>query len=77
MLRSWSTLLLLTALPIWLTSTGFIWWVAGVRLEAADSGRAEPGWITQWDGPVLALAACAFLTFCICLVVTVRALRRG
>jgi len=72
-----STLLLLATVPVWVASAGFVWWVLGVRLDAAAGRRAEPAWVTQWDGPALVLAICAFLTFCTCLVVTVRASRQG
>ena len=77
LLWRWTTLLLLAAVPVWVASSGFVWWVLGVRLNAADNRRAEPAWVTQWDGPALVLAVCAFLTFCTCLVVTVRAIHRG
>lgn len=77
LLSRWTSRLLLAAVPVFVAAAVFVWWVLGVRLDAADSRRSEPAWVTQWDGPALVLAVCAFLTICTCLVLTVRAARRG
>lgn len=72
----WPGRLPLDAIPVWVMCVGFVWWVLGVRLDAADTGHAEPAGLSQWDGPALILAVCAFVTICACVVLIVRSARR-
>jgi hypothetical protein len=60
-LSHWSHGVMIGALGNWVLAGGFVWWVLGARLDAADAGRAEPPWVTRWDGPVILIGLIALL----------------
>lgn len=60
-LSHWSHALMVVTVAIWVSAAGFVWWTLGLRLDAADAMRAEPTWITRWDGPILVIGLLALL----------------
>ncbi len=52
----WSHWLMVTSLVVGAAAAGFVWWVSGVRIDAADSGTPEPA-IAAWGGLALIMAA--------------------
>lgn len=71
-LSHWSHGLMVVTVGIWVAAVGFVWWALGVRLDAADASRAEPTWITRWDGPVLVIGLLALLATFLSACVAVR-----
>jgi hypothetical protein len=60
----WSHWSMVASVLIGVSSFAFVWWVVGVRIDAADGGTPEPP-LASWDwaGLVgLALAAAGFVT---------------
>lgn len=68
---------MVAAVGIWVFAAAFVWWVLGVRLEAADAGQSEPTWITRVDGPILALGLIALLASFVSAGIAVRKASKG
>jgi hypothetical protein len=58
----WSHWLMVASVLVMATSVAFVWWVAGVKIEAADSGTPEPP-IAAWGGTALLLLAASLVAF--------------
>jgi hypothetical protein len=50
--QRWPIYLLILSLIVATASGGFVWWVAGVRIDAADSFTQEPA-AASWGGAAL------------------------
>jgi hypothetical protein len=55
-----------------MVSAIFAWWSFGVTVDAADSFRHLPAWITRWDGPALLVSAMAYVVIMACAAVAIR-----
>jgi hypothetical protein len=70
----WSYSLLIASLAISAVSTAFVWWVLGLRIDAADSFSPEPA-AASWGGVALAVLGLSVLGMIVAVVTAARSFR--
>jgi hypothetical protein len=64
----WSSWLMVASAITGVASAGFAWWVAGLKIDAADAMTAEPP-IAAWGGTALIVCAVSILGFVVATIV--------